>query len=202
MPELFTEKEFYAIYGVVVGAIITLIGAWAGRRQGYRLKLWDKLIDKKIKAHESVICVALEMRKTCPLGGRNENNELRRIPYVLRSFEDFEIFLENFTVNSLTYSSWLTGYTRKEFNFTQDYLVNVHEYISKLSVEELRVLAENIHLDFIALSSELEKTAFEFYKKDVLKFNVSDLKKWHKYDINTTLKRLENTHLFKLYLNK
>lgn len=200
MPNIFMEKEFFAVYGVLGGVLLTLLGSWLLKRHEYKLRLWDKLIDRKINAHDNVIRSSQEMRKTSPIGGRNEDNQIRRIPHVLQSREVFDDFFTNFTTETLSDSSWLTLATRKELNFIQDYLVNVHEQIALLSDADLEVLAETVHFDFIELSSSLEKVAYSFYEKEVLQLKIGNLKDWHKYDLDITLKRLGQTRLYLNYI--
>jgi hypothetical protein len=40
------------VSGVVIGAFITFLASWALRKRDYDLRLWDKLIDRRIDAHE------------------------------------------------------------------------------------------------------------------------------------------------------
>lgn len=195
MPDIFMEKEFFAVYGVLSGVCLTLLGTWFLKLREYELRLWDKLIDRRINAHDNVIRASHELRKTCPIGGRNEDNQIKRIPYVLQSLEIFEDFFTNFTTETLSDSSWLTLKTRRELNFVQNYLVNVHEKITNLSDTDLEKLAETVHSDFIGLSSSLEKIAYSFYEKEVLQLKIGNLKDQHNYDYDITLKRLGQTRL-------
>ncbi|MDD2308237.1 MAG: hypothetical protein PHH91_01500 [Desulfuromonadaceae bacterium] len=68
----FINKNASAIFGLlgaIGGGSITFLTTWLIKQREYDQRLWDKLLERRIKAHENVIAIALEMRVMVSLGG-------------------------------------------------------------------------------------------------------------------------------------
>lgn len=98
----------FGLLGALGGGLVSFLASWLLKKREYNLRLWDRLLERRIKAHENVIRVALEMRVVVPLGETEENGEAARAPQVLRSREDFNQWLIQFTQLTLEGSTWLT----------------------------------------------------------------------------------------------
>ena len=77
-----------ALVSVFVGANLTFLSAWIMRNRDLKLKLWERFIDRRIAAHESVVTIALKMRAVSPLGGRDSSGEIIRAPQIFGAHED------------------------------------------------------------------------------------------------------------------
>jgi hypothetical protein len=84
------SSAFFALLGALGGAFLSFLASWVLRKREYDLQLWMKLIDRRIRAHEDLIKVALEMRVMIALGGVDDKGEVLRVPRVLLSREAFE----------------------------------------------------------------------------------------------------------------
>jgi len=185
----------FGLLGALGGALVSFIASWLLKKREYSLRLWDKLLERRIKAHENVITAALEMRVMVTLGATEENGEVARAPQLLRSKEDFEQWLIRFTQLTTEGSTWLTTDAKRELNFAQDYLVTLYQNLTGVPSEKYLQIGQVIRQDFIDLSSSLEKKSFGFFEKDVRRLKLSNLKKWHKYKRSETEKRLKKTAL-------
>jgi hypothetical protein len=102
MAELFTHNAaaVLALLGVLVGVIVTggltFANGWIMRKRDLDLKIWEKLLDRRIAAHETVIGLAIAMRRMAPLGGTDAAGELVRAPEVMMSKEAFDTWLVEF----------------------------------------------------------------------------------------------------------
>ena len=188
-------SAIFVLLGALGGGLVSFLSSWLLKKRDYNLRLWDKLLERRIKAHENVIAVALEMRVMLGLGATEEGGEVARAPQVLRSKEDFERWFIRFTQLSMEGSTWLTTEAKRELNFVQDYFVTLHQNLTDVPSEKYLRIGQVIRQDFIDLSSNLEKKSFAFFGKKVRRLKLSNLNKWHKYKLSATETRLKKTAL-------
>ena len=181
--------------GALGGGLVSFLASWLLKKREYNLRLWDKLLERRIRAHENVIAVALEMRVMVALGATEQNGEVARAPQVLCSKEDFERWFKRFTQLTMERSTWLTTEIKRELNFVQDYLVTLYENLTGVPSEKYLLIGQVIRQDFIDLSSDLEKKSFAFFVKEVRQLKLNSLKEWHKYSRSETETRLKKTAL-------
>jgi hypothetical protein len=185
------------VSGVVIGAFITFLASWALRKRDYDLRLWDKLIDRRIDAHERLINHAHEMRVMIARNGLDEDGEVLRYPQVLSSRDAFEDWFAN-TIRSISFAStWLSTPAKREANFLQDYLVTLHINLRSVPGDRFPDVGLIVRRDFIDMSSNLERISFVFFDRDVRKLRLSNLNDWHKYPRQQTEKRLNETNLLR-----
>ena len=188
-------SAIFGLLGALGGGLVSFLASWLLKKREYNLRLWDKLLERRIKAHENVIAAALEMRVMVALGATEEDGEVARAPQVLLSKEVFEEWFIQFTQLTVGGSTWLTTEAKRELNFVQDYFVTLHQNLTDVPSEKYLPIGQVIRQDFLALSSDLETKSFEFFGKEVRRLKLSNLKKWHKYKRAETEKRLKRTEL-------
>lgn len=183
--------------GVILGAVVSFCASWALRKRDYDLRLWDKLIDRRIDAHERLIRHAHEMRVMVARGGVDEYGEVLRYPQVLHSHQVFDEWFAN-TITSIGFAStWLSTRAKREANFLQDYLVTLHVNLGSIPSSRLPEVGLIVRQDFIDISSNLERLSFAFFDRDVRRLRLSSLNDWHKYPPAQTEKRLSETNLLR-----
>lgn len=185
----------FALIGAFGGSLISYIGSFLLKKRELNLRLWEKLIDRRIEAHDNVIVIALEMRVMVALGGFDNDGELRRAPQVLISKDEFDRWFTRFTQLTLRGTTWLTTDAKRELNFVQDYLVNLHHNLSSVHSERFLLVGDVIRQDFIDLSSSLEKSAFGYFENGMNTLKLDSLDKRHKYERIVTDARLGKTKL-------
>jgi hypothetical protein len=185
------------VSGVVIGAFVTFLASWALRKRDYDLRLWDKLIDRRIDAHERLINHAHEMRVMIARNGFDEGGKVLRYPQVLSSRDAFEDWFAN-TIKSICFAStWLSTPAKREANFLQDYLVTLHINLRSVPSNRFPDVGLIVRQDFIDISANLERISFVFFDRDVRRLRLSNLNDWHKYPRQQTEKRLNETHLLR-----
>ncbi|WLD58716.1 hypothetical protein NFC81_02695 [Salinispirillum sp. LH 10-3-1] len=195
--EEFLSQNASAIFGLAgafLGGLLSFIASWMIKNREYSLRIWQMLLDRRIKAHENLISLAMEMRVMVSLG-REENGEVVRAPQVLISREEFEAWFTRFSQLTQEGSTWLTTEAKREVNFVQDYLVTLHTNLASVPSERFLPIGKVIRQDFIELSSALEKTAYDYFENQIRKRKLSRLGDWHKYPREHTESRLAHTDL-------
>ena len=185
----------FALLGTFIGVTLTLIGTWVLQSQEAKTRLLEKVLDRRIQAHEKVIELSKSLRGMVSLGYAENGGELARTPSVMISQESLDSFLLEFTQTSLASSTWLSTEVTRELNLTQDYLVNLYELLRSAKPGQFAEIGRLVRQDFIDFSTSLEKLAFNFFTKDLTRMKLNDLAKWHKYPLETTKKRLTETAL-------
>lgn len=190
-------NAIFAILGTLVGAALTFLGTWFLQSQQAKQRLLEKVLDRRIQAHENVIELSKLLRIMFSLGYSEADGELSRAPSVMESPESFNDFLSRFSHVGADSSTWLSTEVTREFNFVQDYLVNLYEFLKNSSSDKFPKVGRLVRQDFIDFSASLEKLAFNYFSKDLTRMKMNDLTKWHKYPKETTIERLNKTMLFK-----
>jgi hypothetical protein len=186
----------FALLGAAGGGLLSFLGSWFLRKREYDLKLWEKLLEHRIRAHESVIQNALEMRVMVPLGGGIDvNGEILRCPNVLRSKEAFETWFHHAFGRTGAGSTWLCTSAKRELNYVQDYFATLYMHLRGIPSESYPQVGVIVRDDFIKLSSDLEREAFSFFESDIRRLKVGDLRSWHKHPLKETQRRLNETRL-------
>lgn len=196
--EEFISQNASAVFGLLgafVGGLLSFLTSWALKNREYTLRIWDKLLERRIKAHENLIAIAIELRVMVALGGEGPDGEVARAPQVLISEEEFEKWFIRFTQLTQSGSTWLTTQARRELNFVQDYLVTLHTNLSSVRSERYLAVGAVIRSDFLDLSSGLEKAAYDYFENTISERKLGSLRDHHKFPRSETESRLRNTVL-------
>ncbi|MDH5647871.1 MAG: hypothetical protein OEZ01_17805 [Candidatus Heimdallarchaeota archaeon] len=189
------SSAVFGLLGAFLGGALSFFASWTIKNREYALQIWGKVIDKRIKSHENIIKLALNMRLMIPLEHKESDDELPRTPKILASKAVFHEFFSDFASLSQQSSTWLTTACKRELNFAQDYLVTLNQYLSSADTKKFPVIGNLIRQDFIDISSELEKSAFSFFENFMTKRKLNNLSDWHKYLPHETNSRLSRTAL-------
>ncbi len=187
----------FALIGTIAGAGISIVGSLLINDKSLQLRLKEKVIDRRIDAHEKIIHLSKSIRTMVSLGHEDEKGELARYPVIMTSVKGFDEWGTYFYDTISSCSTWLSIDVTRELNLFQDYIINLRELIR--FVEEDGLLPEIgliIRNDFIEFSDKIEKLAYKFFDRDLLKLKFGDLDKWHKYPLEKTKERLQSTALF------
>ena len=190
-------SAIFALLGTLAGATLTFVGTWILQSQEAKNRLLEKVLDKRIQAHEKVIELSKFLRQMTSLGYAEKDGGLARTPVIMMSHESFDDFLLKFSQSGADSSTWLSTEVTRELNFVQDYFVNLYEFLRNVQSDKFPEIGRVIRQDFIDFSSSIEKLAFDFFAKDLTKMKLNDLHQWHKYPVKTTQKRLNETAFLK-----
>jgi len=110
----------FAILGTITGSIFTFIGTWILQYQNAKYRLLEKVLDKRIEAHEKILAISKYLRQFHSLGYLEKEGELARTPVIMSSLDSFNDFLSKFSQTNFDNSSWLTIEVNREINLIQD----------------------------------------------------------------------------------
>lgn len=200
MADFITDNAsaIFALIGIALGAMLTFIGSWLLRRRELSLRLWEKLVDRRIEAHERVIEVVKSLRTVFLIEPFTIEgpNELARAPAAFFSREAFEACFSECTNAAALSSTWLSTDVKRELNLLQDYLTSLHASIGHCPSEVYPQIGNILRQDFIDFSASIEKLAFRFFENDLYSLKLHKLEEWHKYPIDETERRLRKTAFY------
>jgi hypothetical protein len=179
----------FAIIGAISGALISLFGTWVFKKTELRLRLWEKVLDHRIQAHEQVI----ELARTIRIVNTIEQSVNIRTPAVLNSQEQFELWYRKHMELFGNVSTWLSNKVLRELYLFQDYLVNLYDFLQNVKSEDYPIIGSIIKQDFIDFSGNIEKLSFKFFSHELRSLRLNNMKKWHKYPMHVTEKRIQST---------
>jgi len=187
----------FALVGVLIGGLISYLTNLSLSKRDLKLRLREKILDKRIQAHEQVIQLSKSLRKMVILGRIDGEEELIRSPQILISLDTFQEHCAAFSSLFGNASTWLSIELTRELNLLQDYFVNLDLIIHEANPDVLPAIGNLLRGDFVDFSSDIEKLAYSFFEKDLEKLRVSSLSEWHKYPREETERRLNQTALFR-----
>lgn len=162
------------------------------------LKLWEKILERRIAAHEQIISLTKTMRQMHLIDFDQQTGEAIRLPQILTTLSEFEqwysLCIETVNANS----TWLSAGLTRELYFLQDYNLNLYKYLDKATPDKVIETGIAVRDDFIDLSSQLEQLAFEFFYKDLSRLRLNDIREWHKYQPSESQKRIQATSLYSI----
>jgi hypothetical protein len=189
----FDSKLIIGVLGAIGGSLLTIIVQYVLLRRSYSLKLWERLIDKRINAHMKVMEVATELRSMFIISSSSDSSVIVRSPNVLFNKESLDAWWTKLGTLILEHSTWLNTKTKREVNYLQDYIVNLNRHLSHIPSEKYPLVGVIVRQDFVDISSHLEKTSYKFFKGEVRQLKLPNLNRWHKFKIPKTNKRLHQT---------
>ena len=155
--ELFITPALSFI-GVIIGSFLAFLSSSFLKKKETRLKISEKILDKKIESHEDVLKLAKLLRSTVSDNNFTSEMELITYPLILANKEnylDWKINLYNKANNN---SHWLSQKVHQELFFIQDYFINLDKTLENVPDENLKQIAIILKNDFVDLSAKLEKS--------------------------------------------
>lgn len=190
-------SAIFALIGAILGTTITGTITYATKTKEAKLRITEKLLDKKLAAHESLINLVSIIRTSVILGGEDENGELNRCPVIMQNRKNMDDFLALFNKVHNESDRWISSHLKREVSFFLDYFVNLNEDSRGATDEALQIAGSIVRSDFVEISLELENCAHEFFNNDMLKLKYRTDREWHKYPKDVTMKKLNETDFYK-----
>ncbi|PCH70061.1 MAG: hypothetical protein COC06_06055 [Bacteroidales bacterium] len=187
-----------ALMGVLIGIIVTTIVNWKIKTKESRLRILEKLYDKRLIAHESFLRIPKLLRTTVSTKNIDENNYFITYIGILNDKKMYENFLGEFYESMNFNSHWFNNDLKKEVWFAQEYLQNVDSLLSQISDENCIKLATMLKSDFTSLANRLEEKTLEFLQTDIQKINIKNKEKDSEFSVSEKQKRFSETDLVKL----
>lgn len=196
-----------AIVGLLIGAALTLLTGRVQTTHELRLKLKEKLLDRRIDAHEKIVGLANSMILMNPImaevevgkigWAKNDDGEMMRYPVILLNKSSFAEFIRNWSTTMFSVVQWLSNDLVRELYLFQDYTINLTQYLDTIDDKNTPIVGSIIRQDFIDFSMSINKLAYKYFYTDLEKLSLEKNSEWHKYQPVETRKRLFETQLFK-----
>lgn len=186
----------FALIGALAGSAISIIGTLLINEKDLKLRLKEKVLNRRIEAHEKIIQLSKTIRTMVSLGKTDEAGELARYPAMLGSLKAFDEWQAYFVEIVSSQSTWLSVDVTRELNLFQDYIVNLREMLRKTDNNDcIPAIGAIIRNDFVSFSDKIEKLAFKYFNQDLSKMKMGDITQWHKYTLEETKTKLHSTAL-------
>jgi len=189
------------ILGVLIGALITTVFNWKIKTKEVKLRIIEKIFDKRISAHEEVLKISKILRITHLTYQIDDEKNALTYPVFLNNKESLDNLIFNIHTIINTNSHWLDIEIFRELNYLQDYLTNLDGFTKHIEEKDFPSLGVKIKSDIIDLADSLEKMVLKFFKKDIYQINLNISEGHHKYPKEVTLVRLNNTKLLQIINN-
>lgn len=190
-----------AVISTLLGVFISQFFNLKSKKIEYRLRVSDKVLDKRIKAHEEILAISKKLRTvTAKDDAKNPNGELETYPIILDSQKSYLEFMRYFHDQVNNSSHLLSITTFRKINFIQDYLVTFQKFFQYTASQDYPTIGNIVKDDFLNFSREIELAVIDFYEKGAYNPRyVGGNKKHHKYSKNHTTKLLDKTCLYTRY---
>lgn len=189
------------ILGVLIGALITTIFNWKMKTKEVKLRIIEKVFDKRVIAHEQTLKVAKLLRVTNLTYKIDSDKNALTYPKILNNRDSLQEAISYIHDIVNENSHWLSIDVFRELNYMQDYLVNLDSITKNIPEQDYPKVGVEIKSDLIDLSASLEKLILMFFKSDIYKINLTFSEGHHKYQKEETINRLNSSKLSK-YFNK
>ena len=187
----------FTIIGVLLGSVVTGAFGYFSKSRETKLKLAEKIVDKKLEAHDQIINLANSMRTVVVVDGQCDDVELPRYPALFSSRDKFDEFLTYLSQVQSKSERWLSAELKRELCFFIDYIVTLRKWTENVDDFGLPRLGVALRNDFIDMSSRIEDAAHEFINNDVVKLKFKTDRRWHKFSPNKTEELFSSTILMK-----
>ena len=153
------EAFLGALVGAFGGLIIAALTPWFK----YSFILNEKIAEKRITAHESVMNLASEMRVTSVVN--DQSGILTRCPVPMLSQESFDQWQVHIYKTTAPGRTWLSEDVRRELDFLQNYFYNLMNNVSGVSDEIYQQIGVILYQDFMDITDSLEQVAYKYFQK-------------------------------------
>jgi hypothetical protein len=186
--------------GVIIAAFLAFFSSSFLKKKETLLKISEKILDKKLEAHENVLQLAKYLRSTISDNKFTVEMELITYPMILANKENYLDWKKDLFIKSNSNSHWLSNDVIKEIYFIQDYFANLDKTLENIPDENIEKIGIILKNDFINLSNNLEKTIVKYFEKGWKDLKTISNNEKYKLPKKISLERLENYNLSKRHL--
>ncbi len=150
---------------MVIGTLTTFIVNLKLKSKETKLRIIEKVFDKRIQAHENILFLTKEIKTVISTKEVDDNYNIIAFPKSLSSKDDFSNFLNQSCSIIQLNNHWINTDLERELGFFQDYLASVYQKIKDVDDVKLPMIGLLIKQDFIDIATNLTKLTFDFFKK-------------------------------------
>lgn len=184
------------IIGVILGAGITALVSWLSVRKETKLRIQEKIFDRRITAHEEALRFSKLLRSTLSTKKADDTGELITYPVYIHNRKNFdELINELYMVNNLN-SHWFDSDIIQELKYIQDYIGNLDNQLELNSENLYPKIGTIVRNDFFEISTSLEEKIIKFFRDDIYKIKLQPKVGEKKLEENAFQKRFRETNLY------
>lgn len=192
--------QFSSIEAVVlvsVGAIITIVTTRFASRNEARLRVLEKVLDKRISAHEALNHELRLMIVMNIVAFDDSPDGITRYPSVLRTRDDFSVWYNQYMLLCSSRSLWFSEDLTREINLFYDYLIELFRYVGAASDEDCRRIGVLVRQDFIDFCGSIDRHVRTFLQEGISDLSIQQTGAHVKYQRKETERRLAATCLMR-----
>lgn len=178
--------------GVIIAAFLAFFSSSFLKKKETKLKISEKILDKKFEAHENVLELAKILRSTFSNNIFNAEMDLIVYPSILSSKENYLEWKKDLFIKSNTNSHWLSTGVHKELSFMQEYFLSLDKTLENIPDENLMKVSLILKNDFDDLSKNLEKQIVIYFETGWKDLKTISRNENAKYAINVSERRNNN----------
>ena len=186
--------------GVIIAAFLAFFSSSFLKKKETLLKISEKILDKKLEAHENVLLLAKYLRSTISNNEFTVEKELISYPIILATREHYLEWKKDLFIKSNSNSHWLSNDVIKELYFIQDYFVNLDQTLENVHDENIKNVGIILKSDFVNLSNNLEKSIIKYFENGWKDLKTISNNKEYKFSKKISLERIEKYNLNKRHL--
>jgi hypothetical protein len=187
-----------ALLGVVIGAALSFISTWILRQREFKLRLLEKIIERRIQAHEQMARLAGSLSQRHIYGyyerGEDVDAQRVRVPDLMMSVKSFLNWREGFSEAYRQCKFYLAPDIRREVRLLYDYLFELDKVLVKGNPENIWAVGLALCDDFTDFASRIEGLAVSFLTRSVQKERFK-AQPGYAYSLSETKRRLTGTTL-------
>lgn len=191
------QTSIFALLGVIIGSILTFFFSRQQKKDEYKHRINEKILDKRIIAYEAILEMSKLFRTTISKQLVNENGNLVTFSGMVASKKIFEDFKARFYELENFNNHWLEPELHKYTFFVQEYIMNLDLLLKDINELYLSEVGEIIKPDFLGIANNLEKLALKFLSKGIYDFKKDYYENDSFYDNKTRTKMFLETELSK-----
>jgi hypothetical protein len=200
----------FALLGVMIGALFSFVTMWITKNREIQLRLLEKVLDRRIDAHEKCLDLVVSLRSSTQVFGTfvDDNSGIQKIlplaandgglatiPLIFTSKTKYQEFHAIELKKVVERFTWLSVALKREVSFLLDYLVNLDQLLVSMPDENYDIAGILVKTDLIEMAGKMEVLINDFFTKELLSFKLVTLKQHHKYSKTETIARLNQTAL-------
>lgn len=189
-------SSFIGLLGVIIGVVVTSIISFKIKTKETKLRLIEKVFDKRMTAHESILILIKKIRSVLSTNQIDERNYVITFPQSMTDKLSFENFSNDASIIINQNNHWLNVGLERELGFFIDYISSLNMTLKDATDNNFPLIGLIVKQDFIDIASKLDDITFEFFRKDIYNMDINKHNEWHKYPKEVTLDRFHKTNLF------
>jgi hypothetical protein len=165
----------FTLVGVMIGALLSFWSSSTLRRKESRLRITEKILDRRIQAHEEVARWAESLDRWSGIGYRQDDKRTNvLIPQFMRSAEEYREWAAGFSKLCERNRIWLSVTSYEMIELLRAYLAELESILARGHSENIWAVGVIIGDDFPALMASIQSTCYKYLFSGALELEVPE----------------------------